>query len=233
MSEYIGNELEVFLHVHNWKRYWSDYIRPFVRGEVAEVGSGIGANTAVFCNSQVTSLVCVEPDSRLLAQAETRKPVTAHPLELRQGTLSSLKPGRLFDAIAYIDVLEHIEDDAAEVRLAVERLKLGGHLIVLCPAHQWLYSPFDKAIGHYRRYSRDSMTLAFPRTGGEFVHRVYLDSVGLLASLLNKAILSQSMPSQEQILIWDRFMVPISKLVDPLIGRNFGKSVVFVWRKDA
>jgi len=204
-----------------------------VRGDVAEVGSGIGANTAMFCNPHVRSLICIEPDGRLLAQAETRKPTADHPIELSEGTLSSLEPGRSFDSIAYIDVLEHIEDDAAEVRCAIEHLKPGGHLIVLCPAHQWLYSPFDKAIGHYRRYNRSLMTAAFPSSGGQFIQRVYLDSVGLSASLVNKAIMRQSMPNHGQIALWDGFMVPLSKWIDPLLGRNFGKTVVFVWRKNA
>ncbi len=232
MSAYIGNELEIFLHAQNWKKYWADFISPYVRDEVAEVGSGIGANTPMFCGGRVKNLICIEPDGRLIEQAHLRKPSAPHPIEWIEGTLSSLDPARSFDSLVYIDVLEHIEDDAAEVARAVERLKPGGHLIVLCPAHQWLYSPFDKAIGHYRRYSRDSMTAVFPKRGGEFVERVYLDSIGMAASLMNKAVMRQSMPNYGQIRLWDTWMVPLSKYIDPLLGRNFGKTVVFVWRKN-
>jgi len=108
MSAYIGNELEVFLHAQNWKKYWANFIRPYVQGEVAEVCSGIGANTPMFCGGRVKNLVCIKPDGRLLAQAQQRKPSAAHPIEWIEGTLSSLDPPRSFDSLVYIDVLEHI-----------------------------------------------------------------------------------------------------------------------------
>lgn len=233
MSEYIGNELELFLHARNWKSYWSGVVQPYVNGDVGEVGSGIGANTAMFCQPEVKSLTCIEPDPRLLAEGEKRQPLTNFPIQFFCGTLDALPPASTFDTLAYIDVVEHIENDQAEVRRAIDRLSPGGHLIVLCPAHQWLFSPFDKAIGHYRRYNRNTLSALFPSAGGQFVSQIYLDSVGLLASLLNRLMLRQSMPTASQIKTWDQFLVPLSRIVDPLIGRMFGKTVVVVWRKSA
>ena len=60
---------------------------------------------------------------------------------------------------------------------------------------------------------------------------IYLDSVGLLASLSNRAMLRQHMPTARQIAIWDRLMVPMSRLLDPLLFHRLGKSVLAVWRK--
>ena len=45
----------------------------------------------------------------------------------------------------YIDVVEHIKDDRGEMRRAAEWLRPGGHLVVVCPAHQLLFSAFDRA----------------------------------------------------------------------------------------
>ena len=42
---YVGSELELFEKARNWKAYWRAQIAGFVRGEVLEVGAGIGANT--------------------------------------------------------------------------------------------------------------------------------------------------------------------------------------------
>ena len=53
----------------------------------------------------------------------------------------------------------------------------------------------------------------------------------MLASLGNRFILKSSMPNPAQIAVWDRFMVPPSRLVDPLLGYSLGKSVLAVWRK--
>jgi len=101
--------------------------------------------------------------------------------------------GPRFDTILYVDVLEHIEKDYAEVALSARRLKPGGHLIALSPAHCWLYSPFDQAIGHFRRYTKQTFAGLTPPVL-EIICLRYLDSVGMLASLGNRLILNRSMP---------------------------------------
>ena len=67
---YVGDELELFARARNWKRYWSAVVGPYLRGEVLEVGAGLGANTELL-RAQATAVrrwVCLEPDSRLLEQ---------------------------------------------------------------------------------------------------------------------------------------------------------------------
>ena len=88
-------------------------------------------------------------------------------------------------------MLEHIEDDAAEVRRAAEALAPGGHLLALSPAQPWLFSPFDAEIGHFRRYTKKSFAALAP-PGLTAVKLVYLDSVGMAASLANRLLLRSS-----------------------------------------
>ena len=45
MSGYVGSELELFSEARNWKAYFSRVLAPYVRGQVLEVGGGIGSNT--------------------------------------------------------------------------------------------------------------------------------------------------------------------------------------------
>ena len=210
----------------NWKRYWSARIAPFVRGDVLEVGAGIGANTRVLTGLPHRTYTSLEPDAELAAQIEIVNP--AHSKLV--GTLAGI-PDR-FDTILYIDVLEHIEDDHGEMARAAAHLNAGGHVIVLAPAHASLYTPFDKAIGHFRRYSRATLAQTARETALVPVKLEYLDSVGLLASAANRLLLSQSMPTEGQILTWDRLMVPVSRLLDPLLARRAGKSVLGVWRRE-
>ena len=108
--------------------------------------------------------------------------------------MASLPSEDRFDTILYVDVLEHIEDDRGELAGAAARLRTGGHVVVLAPAHQALYSPFDKAIGHFRRYSHRSLLAAAPSTL-QPVAAYYLDAVGMAASLANRLLLRASMPS--------------------------------------
>jgi hypothetical protein len=135
-----------------------------------------------------------------------------------------------FDTILYVDVLEHIEDDRGELALAARLLKPGGHLVVLSPAHRWLYTAFDSVIGHHRRYTRADLRAITP-TGLALVRLDYLDSVGLLASLGNRLLLRQALPTPGQIALWDRVLVRLSTRLDPLFGNRLGKSVLGVWRR--
>jgi len=152
------------------------------------------------------------------------------PLTLHHGVLADLPAEPRFDTILYIDVLEHIADEAAELRSAEARLRAGGRVVALCPAWQFLFTPFDEAIGHYRRHSKASLRRS---AGPALVERkaFYLDSVGMLASLANKLALRQAMPTPAQVQLWDKWLVPASRLLDPLVGRWLGKSVVLVWEK--
>ena len=60
-----------------------------------------------------------------------------------------------FDTILYLSVLEHIENDKKEINDAINKLDLNGHLIICVPAHNYMYSNFDKEIGHFKRYEED------------------------------------------------------------------------------
>src|SRR5579871_3500315 len=141
---YVGKELDIFAHAVHWKRYWSSQIRPYLGGDVLEVGSGIGANTAFLKSESVSSWTCLEPDPELAIQ--TRTAFLARPqladCRVEVGTTMTLDADRRFDAILYIDVLEHIENDREELERASRLLRSGGTIIVLAPAHQWLFTPF-------------------------------------------------------------------------------------------
>jgi SAM-dependent methyltransferase len=224
-----GKELKVFANATHWKSYWADRIRAWVGGEVLEVGAGLGANMRYLQNSKVQCWHCLEPDPEL--NAELAKSVAHLPAcRVMAGTLASVPPDLSFDSILYIDVLEHIEKDRQEAANAANLLRPGGYLIVLSPAHQFLFSPFDAAIGHYRRYNRQSLRACSP-PNCRLVSMFYLDCIGMAASLGNRMMLRQDFPSVAQIKIWDRYMVPVSRVLDPVLGYNLGKTIVGVWQR--
>jgi 2-polyprenyl-3-methyl-5-hydroxy-6-metoxy-1,4-benzoquinol methylase len=231
--KYAGSELELFEKARNWKKYWRSQIAGFVRGEVLEVGAGIGVNTLTLASLEYERWTCLEPDAALAARIAL-PPGGRH--KPAAGTIDDLPPDAKFDAILYVDVLEHIEDDRGEVTRAAARLKPGGALIVLAPAHPFLFTPFDRAIGHFRRYTRKSLCATLQAVGLETLRMeklVYLDAAGLLASAANRLVLRRSMPKAWQILAWDRLGVPVSRWIDPLLGGRVGKSVLGIWRKAA
>lgn len=231
-SHYIGQELGIFEHARNWKTYWSSEIRSFLTGDVLEVGAGLGVNTEFAKFDGVSSWVCLEPDPTLAGRIRDRiaGQVTLVNCRVQIGSTKTLVATPQFHAILYIDVLEHISDDHDELNRASRLLHSCGRIIVLAPAHQWLFTSFDQAIGHFRRYNRATLSECKPRDC-ILEKLVYLDSAGMLASIGNLLFLRQSMPTMSQILFWDRVLVPSSKLLDPLTLHLIGKTVLAVWRK--
>lgn len=228
---YIGTELELFAKAVNWKNYCKRLLQKYLKGSVLEVGAGMGTNTQLLMDNRYEQWLCLEPDAQLFNLLETAifNQNLSH-CSAQKGTIDQLSEQQKFDAILYIDVLEHIEEDYAEVSKASVHLNPNGNLIILGPAHQWLFTPFDSAIGHYRRYDKPSLLKLLP-PDMEVVTVGYLDCVGLLASLANKLFLKQSQPTLKQIQLWDQKMVPISQKLDPLIRYQWGKSLLLVARK--
>jgi SAM-dependent methyltransferase len=230
--QYVGGELELFEKAVNWKAYFRSRISPHLTGKVLEVGAGLGGTTRLLCDSRQQAWTALEPDLRLLDQFQqrlNRQPFPI-PVELRTGTTADLEGRCQFDTVLYIDVLEHIEADREEMERAARLLHPGGKVVVLAPAHPCLFTPFDQAIGHFRRYTSGTLKALTPVTL-KLQQLFYLDAAGMLASLGNLLLLRRQMPSARQIHVWDRLLVPVSRWIDPLLGYRLGKSIVGVWRK--
>lgn len=228
--KYQGSELELFQHAKNWKKYFSKKIQPFIKGRVLEIGAGIGATTLLLNNGTVPSWLMLEPDIEMANSLQNKLARNELPANtsLKNGTINSISNS--FDTIIYIDVLEHIEADAAELKNAFALLNPGGHIIVLSPAFQFIFNPFDKAIGHFRRYSRKMLKELSP-DGSILISNRYYDTVGYFAALVNKFFLRQHYPSVKQVLLWDRWMIPVSRLSDKIFFHSFGKSIIAIWQK--
>jgi SAM-dependent methyltransferase len=134
---------------------------PFVGGEVAEVGAGIGTfSERLLAHPGVTRLLLVEPeracaevlahtfanDSRVTIARETLPDSPA--LRARAGHI---------DFLLCQNVLEHIAEEGPAVRAMAEVLRPGGRLGLLVPAHPRLYGNLDRAYGHHRRYTRERL----------------------------------------------------------------------------
>ena len=228
---YVGDELDLFAAATRWKAYFRRQISPYLGARVLEVGAGLGGTTRALCRGTEARWVCLEPDPALASRLESERAAGRLPgaCEIVVGTLDDQLADDRFDSVLYMDVLEHIDDDRAELIQASQRVAPGGYLVVLSPAHQWLFTPFDRSIGHCRRYSRGSLRAVSP-PGLQLVWLGYLDSVGFFASLANKLLLQQAMPTPRQIAFWDRVLVRTSEWVDPILGNRAGKSVLGVWQ---
>jgi len=227
---YQGQELDIFSGVKRWKAYWASRIRSYLGDEVLEVGAGLGTNTLFLCNERYRRWVCLEPDPRLTERirATLRDCPSGQQHTVVTGTLKGLGPDERFDTILFIDVLEHIKDDREELLQASTLLKRQGVIVVLSPAQPWLFSELDRGVGHFRRYTKKTLSAIGPSCL-QLIRLEYLDSIGVVASLSNRYLFKSRNPAKAHVKFWDSVMVPCSKVLDTITFHRFGKSILAVW----
>lgn len=228
MATYPGKELEAMGFAANYHRWIVDELAPFLGRRVAEVGAGIGSVSRLLLEKPIEGLVAYEPSENLFPQL--RAALAGEPrARVRQAFFGH--DTEAFDSVAYINVLEHIDNDRGELDLARERLRPRGHLLVFVPALEWLYSPFDRRIGHFRRYSRRALGAMAEGAGLRVVRLRYFDAAGILPWYVNFVLLRRGLGSGG-VSLYDRLVVPPMRIAERLIPPPLGKNLLLVARRD-
>jgi SAM-dependent methyltransferase len=137
---------------------------------------------------------------------------------------------RNIDTVFSLNVFEHIDDHLAALDNAQALLQPGGRLILVVPAHSWLYGTIDRAIGHYRRYDKAMMAGLFERVGLTCVAQKYINGVGALGWLTSSRIRRQETPPATQLRLFNT-LVPYVKRIERLVPTPFGISLLAVGGK--
>ena len=185
---------------------------------VLDFGAGIGT-FAVGCRAAGMNVACIEPDHSLRLRLD----------QLGFETYKTLDhvSSESVDYIYTLNVLEHIDDDAEILVQLYERLRPGGKLMVYVPAFPCLYSSMDKLVGHRRRYTRSGLVTLVRETGFHVDRAEYVDSLGFIATLVYKWFGNgEGNVDQQGLLLFDRYIFPVSLLLDRVSRRLFGKNVL-------
>ncbi len=94
------------------------------------------------------------------------------------------------DAVILSDILEHVDNDCACAAAAANLLKPDGIMIVTVPAVPSLYSSWDSAHGHKRRYTRASLTRALAASGLDVHFISYYNTLLFAPAVLTRAVKS-------------------------------------------
>ena len=212
-----------------------DEFAPYLRGRILEVGAGTGTITRKLVERyRDITIVALEPAHNMFVRLEPYAALTSR-VTVREETLAdyAAQARAAFDVVLYVNVLEHIADDAQEIRLASEALRPGGALMVFGPALEGLYSELDHKAGHYRRYSLERIRRLVSSTGLRIVSLHYFDLLGVLPYFLVYRWLRQSTISSSTLWSYDRLMVPLSRSIQRLLPHPpVGKNVMLVAVKE-
>lgn len=134
------------------------------------------------------------------------------------------------DYVYTLNVLEHVPDDEALVRAVFSRLRTGGRLFIFVPAFPVLWSRLDDYVEHQRRYRRVPTVAMLRRTGFILERTRYADCLGFFAAFLFGRRAEAEL-SPRSVWLYDRLLFPVSRFLDPVLGRFFGKNLAVICRK--
>lgn len=236
----LTSDLEALAGLENYHGWILEEIRPYLGTRVVEIGGGIGTFTKLLVSAHLL------PNPA--AQLKVFEPASAFCLRLRDDLQHAypdlIRAGRLVvtetpfqlspdqcDTVIMINVLEHIQHDQESVRAIYHSLSPGGTFVVYSPALPWLYSPHDKAVGHYRRYEKKQLEQLLRAAGLEVVKAKHMDCMGVLPWYLLNVIGGSTSINPHLARLYDTWFVPITRLVERLWRPWIGKNVLVVGRK--
>ncbi len=212
-------------------RGFYESVKPWLGVRVAELGVGRG-NMSNFVRKHENVLLT---DYRLDYLAELQQKWTKH-AHLRIGKLDmqvreDYDQLRDFgpDSVVFFNVLEHIEDDRAVLRNLFETVPAGCRVVVLVPYNMKLYSEFDKALGHFRRYSEWELEGKMREAGFEVEKQFFFNKVGIAAWYVANTLGGQKALKPWQLKLYG-WLTPVFRVLDNILPTS-GLSTVVVGRK--
>ncbi len=219
------DNLEVMQEAVNYNRYLLDTVRKYAppQGNVLDFGAG-GGQFAAPLSASGMDITALEPDQLLQQRLRAQG--------LRVVGSTQELPDASFNYIYTLNVLEHIDDDEAALRALHSKLTANGKLLIYVPAFPVLYTSMDAKVGHVRRYTRETL-MARVMAAGFRVNRVgYADSIGFFATLVFKLSGNKDgNVSMGALKLYDRAVFPLSRALDLVARRWFGKNLLLVASK--
>jgi SAM-dependent methyltransferase len=216
----------------NYTRWIVSRCEPYLGESILEVGLGHGGYRAFLPKS--ARYVGLDIDEASVRRASERHPQDRFVVaDVTDPAIGATLREHHLDTVLCVNVLEHIPDDGRAVANLMGALERGGHLVVLSPAFQLLYSNLDHLAGHVRRYRKADVARLLP-PAAELVRCEYFNAIGGVGWLVNKLISHQDLNSpavNSQIVLFDRLVVPFARVADVVFRPVFGQSILFVMRK--
>lgn len=229
--------LSVITNAANFNRWMFATIEPYCKGNVLEIGSGIGNISAFFLeNKHPIFLTDIRDNYCSILKTNFKE----NPYLLGVENVDLVHPDfdikyaqfiDKFDTVFALNVVEHIENDALAISNAKKLLKKEGHLIILVPAYQFLYNHFDKELFHYKRYVKKEVIKLFNDSSLSIINSFYFNALGIVGWFVSgKISKNKSIPSS-QMNFYNKIIV-VAKLIDKILFNKIGLSTIVIGKKN-
>ncbi len=226
--------LDAIANADLFNEWMYDTIKPFCKGKILEVGSGIGNISQFFIRDKAEILLTDIRDnycSILKDKFKNTSSIGVEKMDLVESDFDVTYASHLntYDTIFALNVVEHIKEDAQAIANCKKLLKPNGNLIILVPAYQILFNKFDTELEHYRRYTTTLLSTIMKQELS-IIHSQYFNATGIAGWILSGSILRKKTIPAGQMKLYNK-LVPIFKLVDKVLFNSIGLSAIVVGKK--
>ncbi len=211
-------------------------ISPYAKGEILEIGSGLGNISKPFLQNG-SSITLSDINDYYIQHLKTKFPQlqsgkTLLSIDLQKDNFNYnyADLAEKFDTVILLNVLEHLEDEATAIQNCKFFLKNKGTLIILVPAYSFLFSEMDKALNHYRRYTATQLNKIIRKEIFTIEKSFYFNAMGIGAWLYSKLMKYKS-PPDSNMKFYDK-LTPIGKFLDKIVLNKIGLSAIVVATKN-
>ena len=206
-------------------------VLPWVGQRVLEIGAGVGTMSAFLADRE--RVVLSDTNAGYLERLRAR--FAGHP-HIRVETLrlpatdGDLQAERL-DTIICLNVLEHVRDDELSLATMFQLLQPGGRLVLLVPSLPAIYGTLDRALGHFRRYTRAELRRKYAVAGFRMRHLEYFNMAGIPGWWFTGRVLRRELIPTGS-LRWYDALVPLFRL-ERFLPWRLGQSLIAVGERPA
>ncbi|MBF0531696.1 MAG: class I SAM-dependent methyltransferase [Candidatus Omnitrophica bacterium] len=210
-------------------------IKKHLSGKILDIGSGLGDITQLFLdNPAVTEVTASDYTAPMISALQNKFSAMPRMKVARLDITDRSSLGKIptggFDTVTCLNIIEHISDDVEALRHIHSLLNPRGRLVVLTPAFPGLYGSLDALVGHYRRYTKKSLSAAAAKAGFKVAAIFYMNMFGTITWFIAGKILKQKQFNKNACRCLDQ-AVPLLQTLEKGAPPPFGQSVVMVCAK--
>lgn len=228
MSDQSSKTLESMSQAVWYNRWTLGKFAKFLSGQILEIGCGIGNFTKFL--ERYGEVKAIDVNNDYIKQATKllngKVQIGRGDIEKGQYFFKDIK----FNTVVCINVLEHVKNDLQAIRNIYKLLKPGGTLILLVPAHAFLFSVIDQSIGHFRRYEKEELINILLQNGFEIKKISKLNLIGAIGWYISGKLFKKNEVNESKIAIFN-LISPFFLLLENISEPPIGTSILVIAQK--
>jgi SAM-dependent methyltransferase len=217
----------------NYVRWILDLFKPYFGKEILEIGTGHDNFRRHLPSAD--RFVSVDVDAQVVSRARGLNPGGIYvEADVEADDFAARIGPNKFDTVLCVNVLEHLFVPEKGIRNMLGALVQGGHLLLFTPAFQALFTDLDRLAGHTQRYTKRTLRAMIPADEGTVARMEYFNPVGGVGWFANRFVRHRDIDAvnvNAQVVVFDRYLIPLSRAINPVTRGFFGQSILCSVRK--